>query len=223
MKPLRTRPLLRLTPLTLLLLLPVCDRNVTEEPPPDSGPGVCAELPAPPRGQRCTTTPSPSGSKSILLKGTLLLPDSVLKSGQVLVDKSRCWRALALCNWYMQNSNNFFFYHVHGDKEVFHLAWRKLDQPYVMPSRGIDALDGVMCQHDLAGNRVFQHRNMRKWTFYHNPPTPRFTHEDKCLEFLSELKHQWSPAASTPVVVISAGVAARPRRPLDSFAATATR
>lgn len=86
MKPLRTRPLLRLTPLTLLLLLPVCDRNGTEEPPPDSGPGICAELPAPPSGQRCTTTPSPSGSKSILLKGTLLLPDSVLKDGQVLVD-----------------------------------------------------------------------------------------------------------------------------------------
>ena len=86
MKPLRTRPLLRLAPLTLLLLLPVCDRNGTEEPPPDSGPGVCAELPAPPSGQRCTTTPSPSGSKSILLKGTLLLPDSVLKDGQVLVD-----------------------------------------------------------------------------------------------------------------------------------------
>ena len=121
-----------------------------------------------------------------------------VESGQVLVDKSRCWRALALCNWYMQNSNNFFFYHVHGDKEVFHLAWRKLDQPYIMPERGIDALDGVMCQHDLTGNRVFQHRNMRKWTLYHNPTTPRFTHEDTCLEFLNELKHQWSPAAGSP-------------------------
>jgi hypothetical protein len=97
MKPLRTRPLLRLTPLTLLLLLPVCDRSGTEEPPPDSGPGICAELPAPPSGQRCTTTPSPSGSKSILLKGTLLLPDSALQDGQVLIDdRQDCLRLLRL-------------------------------------------------------------------------------------------------------------------------------
>ena len=41
----------------------------------------------------------------------------------------RCWKALELCHWYMQNSNNFYFFHVHGDKEVFHLAWRKLKQP----------------------------------------------------------------------------------------------
>jgi hypothetical protein len=58
-----------------------------------------------------------------------------VESGQVLVDKSRCWKALSLCNWYMQNSNNFFFFHVHGDKGMFHLAWRKLEQPYVMPKR----------------------------------------------------------------------------------------
>jgi hypothetical protein len=43
-----------------------------------------------------------------------------------------------------------------------------------MPSRGIDALPGVMCQHDFEGRRLFQHRNMRKWSFYHNPATARF-------------------------------------------------
>lgn len=84
----RTRTLLRLSPLTLLLLLPVCDRT-PEAPPPDGMPAVCAEvLPAPPSGQRCTATASPSGSKSILLTGTLLLPDSTLKNGQVLIDST---------------------------------------------------------------------------------------------------------------------------------------
>lgn len=120
-----------------------------------------------------------------------------VESGQLLIDKSRCWRALALCHAYMQHSHDFFFHHVHGDKEVFHLAWRKLEQPYVMPSRGIDALDGVMCQHDLAGNRVFQHRNMRKWNFYHNPVTPGFRHEELCREFVTDLQRRWSPAATT--------------------------
>ena len=34
------------------------------------------------------------------------------ESGQIVVDKRRCWKALALCHWYMQNSNNFFFFHI---------------------------------------------------------------------------------------------------------------
>jgi hypothetical protein len=98
----------------------------------------------------------------------------------------------------MQNSNNFYFFHVHGDKEVFHLAWRKLEQPYAMPERGIDALPGVMCQHDFEGNRIFQHRNMRKWTFYDNPQTNGFLYENECREYINELKHVWSPAADLP-------------------------
>jgi hypothetical protein len=120
-----------------------------------------------------------------------------VESGQIVLDKARCWPALELCHWYMQNSNNFFFRHVHGDKEVFHLAWRRLGLEYAMPKRGIDALPGVMCQHDFEGNRVFQHRNMRKWSFHHNPRTPRFQYEDECLRFIDELKAQWSPAAQT--------------------------
>ena len=64
-----------------------------------------------------------------------------------------------------------------------------------MPERGIDALAGVMCQHDFDGRRIFQHRNMRKWSFYHNPKTPGFLHEDHCIELVNELKHIWSPAS----------------------------
>ena len=85
----RTRTWQRLAPLAFLLLLPVCDRSTTEEPPPDLTPALCPDtLPAPPSGQRCTVTPSPTGSKSLLLTGTLLLPDSVQKNGQVLIDST---------------------------------------------------------------------------------------------------------------------------------------
>ena len=118
-----------------------------------------------------------------------------VESGQIVIDKLRHWKQLELCNWYMQNSNNFFFNYVHGDKEVFHLAWRKLDVPYSMPSRGIDALVGVMCQHDFQGRRIFQHRNMRKWTFYNNPDTEGFMYEQQCRDFIEELKRIWSPAS----------------------------
>lgn len=120
-----------------------------------------------------------------------------VESGQVVVDKTRCWRALELCHWYMQNSNNFFFYHVHGDKEIFHLAWRRLEMPYAMPSRGIHSLDGTMCQHDFDGRRLFQHRNMKKWRLGANERVAGFAHEDRCLALLADLAARWSPAAQT--------------------------
>ena len=119
-----------------------------------------------------------------------------VESGQIVVDKRRCWRCLMLCHWYMQNSNNFFFNYVHGDKEVFHLAWRKLDQSYAMPVHGIRGLPGVMCQHDFQGRRLFQHRNMRKWRLSDNPATPGFLFEKECCEDLAHLRRTWRPAAS---------------------------
>lgn len=120
-----------------------------------------------------------------------------VESGQIVINKIKCWKALELMHWYMQNSNNFFFHHVHGDKEIFHLAWRKLDMPYAMPSRPIHALPGVMCQHDFQEGRIFQHRNMAKWSFYHNNRIADFWHEDLCFYFLEDLKMKWSPAAQT--------------------------
>src|SRR5262249_47612214 len=58
------------------------------------------------------------------------------ESGQMVLDKERCWRALQLTKWYNDYSDYFYNY-VHGDKETFHMAWRKLGQDYAMPSRGI--------------------------------------------------------------------------------------
>lgn len=112
------------------------------------------------------------------------------ESGQLLIDKRRpdCWRALVLTDWYNRHSD-FFFDHAHGDKETFHLAWRKLGVPYSMPSKGIHALPGVMCQHDFQGRRIFQHRNMEKWAIVGNKRIPGFLHEAKCLSFVAEARN----------------------------------
>ena len=56
-----------------------------------------------------------------------------VESGQVVIDKARCWRALTFANWCGERSA-FFFNHVYGDKELFHLCWRKLGQEYAMPT-----------------------------------------------------------------------------------------
>lgn len=121
------------------------------------------------------------------LTGVPYRDEPEFESGQIVVDKVRCWRALSLTVW-MNEHSDFWYRYVHGDKETFHMAWRKLEQPYAMPSRGIYRLSGTMCQHDFEGRRIFQHRNLKKWTLGDNPRIPGFEFEDICLKFIDELR-----------------------------------
>ena len=114
------------------------------------------------------------------------------ESGQIVVDKARCWAALTLAMHFNEHSD-FYYRHVHGDKETFHLAWRKLGQEYAMPARPIHALEATMCQHDFTGRRIFQHRNFDKWrVFDDNRRIHGFLHEEQCLDFLDELRTHWN-------------------------------
>jgi hypothetical protein len=113
------------------------------------------------------------------------------ESGQIYVDRERMWKPLSLSMWYNEHSD-FIYKHVHGDKETFHLAFRKLEIDYAMPPYGIHALDGVMCQHDFQGNRLFQHRNMQKWSYEgKNARIRDFQLEERCIGFLEELRANW--------------------------------
>jgi hypothetical protein len=115
-----------------------------------------------------------------------------VESGQVLVDKVRCWRALVLCGWLNEHSD-FFYHQFYGDKETFHLAFRKLDQPYAMPSTPMLRLDGTMCQHDFNANRIFQHRHRAKWSLTGpNRRVAGFHHEETCRQYLRELRQRWT-------------------------------
>lgn len=114
------------------------------------------------------------------------------ESGQILVNKGQCWRELHLAMHFNEHSD-FYYRHVHGDKETFHLAWRKLGRDYAMPERGIYALEATMCQHDFQGRRIFQHRNFDKWKVWGgNRRIHGFKHEDLCLGFVEELRAQWN-------------------------------
>jgi FkbM family methyltransferase len=101
------------------------------------------------------------------------------------VDKCRCWHALSVCMW-MNEYSDFWYKYIHGDKETFHLAWRATNVPYSMPKFGIQALAGTMCQHDFDGRRLFQHRNMLKWSLFDNSTSAGFINEDLCIGFLRD-------------------------------------
>jgi hypothetical protein len=85
-----------------------------------------------------------------------------VESGQLLVDKARCWTALQVA-MHMNEYSDFYYRYVHGDKSTFFLAWRVLGQRFGMPDRAPGRLHGTFCQHDFDGRRVFQHRHQLKW------------------------------------------------------------
>jgi hypothetical protein len=116
------------------------------------------------------------------------------ESGQILVDKARCWRALCLCNWYNEHSD-FYYQHVYGDKETFRFAWQRLGQPISWPGRyASNRLLFTLEQHDFVGQVLFQHRFYRKWSLYgENTHIPGFVHEGICLRFLEALRQRWRP------------------------------
>lgn len=133
-------------------------------------------------------TPEASAWK---LFGVPFRDEPEVESGQVLVNKRKCWRPLLLCMWYNENAS-LFYEHIHGDKETFHFAFRRVGAPYAMTEHPCLAAPGAFYQHDFEGRRVFQHRNVEKWNLSgRNRPIPDFWHEKECLEFLHELAGQW--------------------------------
>ncbi len=119
------------------------------------------------------------------------------ESGQILIDKNRCWKALRLCGWFNENSD-FYYRYLHGDKETFHLAFRKLKKSYALVKKPIYSLRGTMCQHDFEGNRVFQHRNTDKWNLLlANKRVPGFRYEAQCRKFVKQLQQIWDGGISS--------------------------
>jgi hypothetical protein len=114
------------------------------------------------------------------------------ETGQIVVDKERCWDALCLSMWYNEHSD-FFYSYILGDKETFHLAFHKLNRPFAMIETPIDALEDTMCQHDFLGRRIFQHRNLDKWDLLiGNKYIAGFLFDEECHRYLQELRTLWN-------------------------------
>ena len=113
------------------------------------------------------------------------------ESGQILIDKARCWPALWLARWFNEHSD-FFYQYILGDKETFYFAFRKLKMPYAMPKRRPYRLPATLCQHDFAGSRIFQHRNTEEWNIWlYNRKIKGFWHDRDCRYFLKDLQAKW--------------------------------
>ena len=125
------------------------------------------------------------------IAGVSYRDEPAFESGQILIDKARCWKPLQLTMWMNQNSD-FWYRYLFGDKDTFHLAWRKLGQDYAMPARKVAHLEFGMGHHDFDGRRIFQHRNRAKWVLSGwNPITGDFEKEHRGFAFLEALRTIW--------------------------------
>jgi hypothetical protein len=113
------------------------------------------------------------------------------ESGQYLIDKRRCERELRLALWYAEHSD-FVFKHVYGDKECFHLAWRKLGTEYAIPTAGPGWDVHTIVQYDHAGQIVFQHRCQDKWKFDGNKRNDSLRNEQLCFDLIADLRRKWN-------------------------------
>jgi len=120
------------------------------------------------------------------------------ESGQMVLDKTRCWRALCLTHWINQRAEQFYRF-LHGDKDTFLLAWLKLQQPFHLIRHQPKTLYGTLCQRDPEGAVLFQHRNWTKWILHgDNPRIEGFRLEDECFALLEELKTAWDGRVFNP-------------------------
>lgn len=122
-----------------------------------------------------------------------------VESGQFVVNRHKCWRELAVAMWLNERSD-YTYGLVHGDKETFHLAWRKLGTDYAMPPKRWAWSVHTMIQHDLQGRPLFNHRCRDKFrlgqkgfgttpqTFTENRRNPKLEHEEFAFQALAELK-----------------------------------
>jgi hypothetical protein len=120
------------------------------------------------------------------------------ESGQIVLDKARCWRALSLAHWINQRADAFYRF-LHGDKDTFLLAWLMQQSPFHLIAHPPKELQGALRQHDPDGALLFQHRNWMKWILHgDNPRIAGFLLEDECRALLAELGTCWDGRVFNP-------------------------
>jgi hypothetical protein len=133
------------------------------------------------------------------LTGVTYRREPAVESGQLLVNKSLSWPALALAAWMNCEHADFWYRYIYGDKDTFHFAWRRLGFDYAMPQHPMGSLPHTMIQHDFGGRPLFQHRHGNKWAMDTQMlRIPGFQREDRCLEYLAELRERWSGHFARP-------------------------
>ena len=116
--------------------------------------------------------------------------EPAFESGQIIIDKKRCWRELCLSMWFNEHSD-FFYNYIYGDKDTFHMAFRKFEYSYAMPKKRLLQQSGTLVQYNFAGEALFQHG--KKWRYDEQSKSLEgIFYDQECLTFIKRLQQQWS-------------------------------
>jgi alpha 1,2-mannosyltransferase len=137
-----------------------------------------------------------------------------LESGQLLLNKTKCWLEFALVRYYSDNCE--IYYNFGGDKEVFKLAWQKIAllngrKPLQVNYHSDPAVPygfipygpfhkgavnqykkwgggTVMVQRDRSGRELFNHRNLAKFKIDGNTFMSDIKNESYYHDHINSLK-----------------------------------
>lgn len=94
------------------------------------------------------------------------------ESGQILIDKEKCWEALNLA-MYFNTQSDHYYQMLYGDKDTFKFAWIALNKPFHMIQQQVGTCGYIaadkrfygttMVQHAPDNTFLFLHRNLIKW------------------------------------------------------------
>lgn len=121
--------------------------------------------------------------------------DLEFESGQIVLDKRRCWKALlttCLANSDVSDFRDYCYRHTMGDKDTFRLAFQYAGKPYhLVPHRALQTASRYivihipwttytfgtehdlgsffptgLLQHDTDGRPLFAHKTVSEWNMY---------------------------------------------------------
>ena len=118
-------------------------------------------------------------------------PDNYLdfESGQLLINKRKCWKALNVCR-HINEYSDYYYKIVFGDKSTFFLAWHKLGQSYAIPRRPGWGGKAIF-QYDMDGDLMFQHACQDKPTLNGYGHHGFFVNERHVHGHVAELAEMW--------------------------------
>lgn len=124
------------------------------------------------------------------------------ETGQVLIDRTRCWQPLSLA-WRMNELRALTYRVVYGDTNTYLAAWLRCRRPYTLCGDHPRVCRGEAREHrgyehvDPDGVPLLYHRvAASKWTLDgENYPADGFPHHERCLRYLADLRTMRPPPA----------------------------
>lgn len=114
------------------------------------------------------------------------------ESGQLVVDKRRHWRALAIVGALNAEAERLYRM-IYGDKDTFLIGWQLADAGFTLVPHTPFIDERMLVQRDFAGAPLFQHRTNSKWSYAGaQHEIAGFMLFDEAIAAIAELKARWN-------------------------------